>query len=193
MREFLIIGSKARTEKFSLNDLPGAGRIDILCRCVSSAFFLSHDIRRDVNVYLLLLGPPDPPKVLKIVGKEVKYMPPDERGIAGLIRKALEIKADKNWKKSTPGIYVAKKGLEELLDEVASDVYYLREDGEDIRKLKDNNALFVLGDHEGVPEELEEIVLRKAKKIIGIPTKSLMAEHCITIVHYELDRKQLNS
>lgn len=193
MREFLIIGSKAKTDKFSLNDLPGAGRIDILCRCVSSAFFLSHDIRRDVNVYLLLLGPPDPPKVIKIVGREVKYMPPDERGIAGLIRKALEVKADESWKKSSPGIYVAKKGLEELLDETALDVYYLREDGEDVRDFETKDGLFVLGDHKGVPRELEEIILSKAKKIIGIPTKSLMAEHCITILHYELDRKQLNS
>ncbi len=187
MRKFLVIGNKAKTGKFSLNDLPGAGRMDILCRCVSAAFFLSHDIRRDVEVYLLLLGPPDPPKVVKIVGERVKYMPPDERGIAGLIRKALEVKSGRDWREVSPGIYVAKKNLEELLE--GEEVYYLKEGGEDIRELEVNEALFVLGDHIGVPEGLEEMILRRAKKVVGIPTRSLMAEHCITIVHYELDRK----
>ena len=57
MRDFLIIGHKALTSgNFSLNDMPGAaGRMDILCRCTSAALFLSHDMRRDVQVHLLLL------------------------------------------------------------------------------------------------------------------------------------------
>ncbi|MEM3391660.1 MAG: tRNA (pseudouridine(54)-N(1))-methyltransferase TrmY, partial [Archaeoglobaceae archaeon] len=71
MRSFLIIGNEAVTEPFNLNDIPGAGRMDILCRCVSQALFLSHSIRKDVEVFSLLLGKPDPPKVVRIVSNEL--------------------------------------------------------------------------------------------------------------------------
>jgi len=67
MKDFIIIGHKAVTAPFSLNDLPGtAGRMDILCRCVNAALFLSHDLRRDVRVYLVLKGEPDPPKLIRL-------------------------------------------------------------------------------------------------------------------------------
>ncbi|HID42466.1 MAG TPA: tRNA (pseudouridine(54)-N(1))-methyltransferase TrmY, partial [Archaeoglobaceae archaeon] len=36
MRGFLVVGNRAATGNFNLNDLPGsAGRMDILCRCVA--------------------------------------------------------------------------------------------------------------------------------------------------------------
>jgi len=66
MRGFLVVGNKAVTKPFSLKDLAGsAGRMDILCRCVAQALFISHGIRKDSEIYLLLLGKPDPPKALK--------------------------------------------------------------------------------------------------------------------------------
>jgi len=194
MRGFLVIGNKAVTRPFSLKDLAGsAGRMDILCRCVAQAMFISHGIRRDSEIYLLLLGDPDPPKALRILGNEVKYMAPDERNIGGLIRKALSIKVDKDWKISTPGIYVARKNLKDLLDELSNrydQIIYLREDGVDIREVvsKIKNPLFVLGDHLGVREEDERLILKYADMIISLSPISLQADQCIVIVHYELDR-----
>jgi len=193
MRAFLIVGNKAVTKPFSLKDLAGsAGRMDIICRCIAQALFISHGIRRDVEVYVLLLGKPDPPKALKILGKEVKYMAPDERNIGGLIRKALSLEVGKDWKQSTPGIYIARKSLKELLDELSKrfDVVYLREDGVDIRKIacEFKNPLFVLGDHIGLKPEDEELVLNYAKQIVSVSKLSLQADQCIVIVHYELDR-----
>ncbi|HIP63446.1 MAG TPA: tRNA (pseudouridine(54)-N(1))-methyltransferase TrmY [Archaeoglobus profundus] len=194
MRGFLVIGNKAVTRPFSLKDLAGsAGRMDILCRCVAQAMFISHGIRRDSEIYLLLLGDPDPPKALKILGNEVKYMAPDERNIGGLIRKALSIKVDKDWKISTPGIYIARKSLKDLLDELSNkydQIIYLREDGVDIREIvsKIKNPLFILGDHIGVREEDEKLILKYADMIISLSPISLQADQCIVIVHYELDR-----
>ena len=51
MRYFVIIGHKAATTgSFKLDDIAGgAGRLDILVRCVNSAFFLSHNLRKDVE------------------------------------------------------------------------------------------------------------------------------------------------
>ncbi len=194
MRAFLIIGNRAATGKFNLNDLPGsAGRMDIMCRCIASALFLSHDVRRDVEVYLLLLGPPDPPKVVKVVGEEVRYMAPDERNIGGLLSKALAVKVDKIWRQSTPGIYVARKTLEELLDELVERyvIYYMREDGRDIRDIGfGESSLFILGDHLGVGEDMEAIIKERCQEVVSIPTRKLQADHCIVIAHYELDRKR---
>uniref|UniRef100_A0A7J2TKK5 tRNA (pseudouridine(54)-N(1))-methyltransferase n=1 Tax=Archaeoglobus fulgidus TaxID=2234 RepID=A0A7J2TKK5_ARCFL len=192
MRGFLIVGNEAFTEPFNLNDLPGAGRIDVLCRCVSQALFLSHSIRKDVEVYLLLLGKPDPPKAVKIVSNELKRMSPDERNIAGHIRKAVGFKISKEWTETNSGIFVARKDIRELLEELSKKykIYYLREDGRDIRDEVSSikSPLFVLGDHLGLKQSEEDAVLEMAEKVISVSRLSLMAEQCITIVHYELDR-----
>ncbi|ADB58497.1 tRNA (pseudouridine(54)-N(1))-methyltransferase TrmY [Archaeoglobus profundus] len=193
MRGFLIVGNKAVTKPFSLKDLAGsAGRMDIICRCIAQALFISHGIRRDVEVYVLLLGEPDPPKALKIVGSEVRYMAPDERNIGGIIRKALSLKVDYSWKRSTPGVYIARKNLIDLLEELSKkyNVVYLREDGVDIRDVacRLENPLFVLGDHIGLREEDEKTVMKYAKIVVSVSKLSLQADQCIVIVHYELDR-----
>ena len=51
MRYFVITGHRAvSTGDFKLDDIAGgAGRLDILVRCVNSAFFLSHNLRKDVE------------------------------------------------------------------------------------------------------------------------------------------------
>ena len=196
-RGFLIVGNKAVTKPFSLNDLAGsAGRMDILCRFIAQALFISHGIRKNVEVYLLLLGEPEPPKAIKIVGKEVKTMAPDERNIAGLIRKALKIECNKNWKRSTSGIYISKKNLKELLDELTNryKIIYLKETGKDIRnfvKQIDKDCLFILGDHLGLSEEQERIVKDYASEVISVSPISLQADQCVVIVHYELDRSTI--
>lgn len=193
MRAFLIVGNKAVTKPFNLNDLAGsAGRMDIICRCIAQSLFVSHGIRRNVEVYVLLLGSPDPPKALKIVGSEVRYMAPDERNVGGIIRKALSLDVGKDWRISSPGVYVARKNLEELLEELSRvyEIVYLREDGVDIRDVACDlkNPLFVLGDHIGLKEEDERLVLKYAKMVVSVSKLSLQADQCIVIVHYELDR-----
>lgn len=194
MRGFLVIGNEALTEPFNLSDLPGAGRMDILCRCVSQALFLSHSIRKDVEVFLVLLGKPDPPKVIRIRSNELRRMSPDERNIAGHIRKAVGFKISKEWTETNSGIFVARKTLLELLKELSRSykVYYMREDGKDLREIisRINDPLFVVGDHIGVKREEEEIVLGFTDTIVSVSKLSLMAEQCIAIANYELDRIQ---
>ncbi|MHC1624789.1 MAG: hypothetical protein ACXQS2_02175, partial [Methermicoccaceae archaeon] len=87
----VFIGNIMRSSgDFSLNDLPGAGRMDIACRCVNSAFFLSHDLRRNVNIYLHLMGGPAPQRTVMMRGNSIRYLNPDERSAASLISKALK-------------------------------------------------------------------------------------------------------
>lgn len=112
MIRFAVIGHLAHTAgDFSLSDMPGgAGRLDILCRCVNTSLFLSHGMRRDVEVYLVLLGQPDPPKTILFSGERVRYLSPDERSAGSLIKKALALPAGDEFRESTPGVYIRKGG-----------------------------------------------------------------------------------
>ena len=86
MRYFVITGHKAATDgSFKLDDLAGgAGRMDILVRCVNSAFVMSHNLRKDAEIYLVLEGGEDAPKTVRFQGSTVKYLNPDERSTASL-------------------------------------------------------------------------------------------------------------
>jgi tRNA (pseudouridine54-N1)-methyltransferase len=195
MKNFLIIGHKAVTETFSLNDLPGAaGRMDILCRCVNAALFLSHDIRRDVRVFLVLKGEPSPPKIIRFDGSTVRYLSPDERSCASLIKKALEKKARDFWTESSTGVSILKGDMEAIIKEMDIKVSYMREDGKDIRANKfdeHSDKLFVLGDHMGLTEAEEKIICGYEHEMISVGPLSLHADHCIVLLHNEMDRQGL--
>jgi len=189
MKEFIIIGNKAVTTPFSLNDLPGAaGRMDILCRCVNASLFLSHDLRRDVRVYLVLKGGAQP-MLIRFEGAAVRYLSPDERSAASLIKKALEKGAQGFWTESMPGVSIRKGDLCDLLDELNRKITYLREDGIDIRvKQLDTDPLFILGDHLGLTDDEEKIIEAHEHEIINVGPLSLHADHCIILLHNEMDR-----
>ncbi len=189
MRAFIVLGHKVPlTPNFSLNDLPGsAGRLDILCRCVTAAFCLSHGIRRDVTVYLVLQNQ----IVLRLEGRRLKHLNPDERSTAALIQKALKACTERTGTEieSTPGIFVASGGLPHVLQRVADEgltVYWLHERGSPIRHVQlSTDAAFVLSDHlEFLPEE--EAILADFPKL-SLGPLSLHADHCIVLAHNELD------
>ncbi len=197
MLEFIVVGHKARTDgNFNLNDLPGSGgRMDILCRCVNCALFLSHDLRRDVVIYLVLLGEPDAPRIVKFEGKNVRYLNPDERSSGSLIKKALEKSAIPRWRESTPGVWIRLGDFADLLEEVLTDkksLFYLLEDGGDIRdEFKENMpeyTVFVMGDHTGMTPEEETVIQDLDAKTINVGPISLHADHCIILVNNEIDR-----
>ena len=163
MRRFVVVGHRAITSaEFNLNDLCGStGRLDVLLRCINSAFFLSHDLRRDVELYLVLRGKPDPSKTIRLVGNELKYLNPDERSTAALIRNSLLKKLDKAEVMSTPGIYISKSSFEEVIESLAkiSKIVYLRESGRKLvpSKLK-RDWTFILGDDKDMSNEEEAVI-----------------------------------
>lgn len=189
---FILKASVAKTSKeFSLNDLPGdGGRMDIVSRCVNSTFFLSHDIRRDTEFVAVFEGEPSPPVTMRFIGNRLKYLSPDERCIAGLIKKGLE-KVENIETESTPGIYVSKKSFREVIEEIDSEIIYLHEEGEPLETidLEGDSIAFVLGDHIGLTQE-DEALLKNSKKV-SISPMVLHADHCIIIVHNVFDRKNL--
>ncbi len=193
MRTFIVVGHKATTSPdFSLEDIPGtSGRLDILCRCINASFVLSHGIRKDVNVYLVLLGG-EMPKTLQLKGDELKHLNPDERTTAALLKKALALEAAAEWTRSTPGIFVRTGGLAELLSDMKEKkLVYLREDGRDIRTFNENplkgDLAFVLGDHTGMTPEEESMIDQAGAAVVSVGPTSLHADHCIVLVNWALD------
>lgn len=191
-RIFVIVAGKAVTSKFNINDLPGsAGRMDLVCRFIAQSLFISHGIRKNVRVYAVLKGPPDPPKSIRIEGSEVRYLAPDERNIAGMINKALKENVSSEWKKVSPGVYLSRKGLQDIIEELSDRrIYYLREDGEDVMFADIENPAFIIGDHLGVDEEDERIILEKAKNVISLGKLPYHSDQCVTILNYILDRRE---
>jgi tRNA (pseudouridine54-N1)-methyltransferase len=196
MRRFVVIGHRAVTSgDFKLDDLAGGtGRLDVLLRCINSAFFLSHNIRRDTEIHLILQGPPHPPKTVRLVGSELKYLNPDERSTAALVRNALLQKVAAE-ERSSPGIYVSNRSYRDVLSLVpkGEQIVYLREDGTDVREFQfEQDVTFVLGDDQDLTLEEEGMLLKYEPKIISLGPASYHADHCISIVNNELDRRGLS-
>jgi tRNA (pseudouridine54-N1)-methyltransferase len=194
MRRFVVVGHKAATAAdFKLEDLAGsAGRLDILLRCVNSAFFLSHGIRRDVEVFLVLQGEPRPPVTVRISGAEVRYLNPDERSTGALVRNAL-LKLGEGEVRSSPGIYVSRRSFAEVIELLApqGELVYLREDGEDVRSKRfPEDVTFVLSDHQDLTPEEEAMLLVRSPSVVRLGPRSYHADHCIVIMNAELDRQE---
>ncbi len=195
MRRFVVMGHRAITSAdFKLDDLCGStGRLDILLRCVNSAFFLSHGVRKDVEVVLMLLGEPNPPKTIRFNGGEVKYLNPDERSTAALIRNALLQKGE-GERRCSPGIYVSERGYEEVLSNMSKEsrMHFLHEKGQDVRTASfGHDSTFVLGDDQDLTQVEEEILMRYSPMRLSLGPISYHADHCITLVNNELDRRGL--
>ena len=185
-----------------MNDLPGsAGRMDVLCRCVTAALFISFGMRRDVNVHLVLKGEPGPQKIVRFNGETMRSLNPDERSSGSLIQKALLVEAGELETQSTTGVFVRTGNLARLLDEFRErPLFYLKEDGEDIfdilsgaqtesiEQLK--NGVFILGDNQGVFEDDEALIENETATHLSVSPISLLTSQCITLILNALDRTE---
>jgi tRNA (pseudouridine54-N1)-methyltransferase len=190
VRRFAIIGSTATaSDEFSLDDFPGtSGRLDVLVRCVRAALLHSHGVRRDAIVYLVLLGGPRAPRTLRFEGASAKFVRPDERALATLVKKSLATTADddkKGFVEVRPGVSVARGGVAIVLaDAPKAARYVLDESGEDIRGVTiEDDALFFVGDHLGF-----DTAGIGAARAIAIGPTSLHSDDVVAIVSNEIDR-----
>lgn len=184
MREFLLKACQATTSSFSLNDLPGAGRMDLVCRCIIAGLWISDELRKDTLFHVLLEGKPNPPKLITFNPKKMKRVYPDERNIASHIKIALSGMKEQ-------GINISTKSFEEIIEENSNkQLIYLHQDGKDIRDFKfKKNLFFILGDHSGLDKKSEKILDSIKAEKISIGPKVYMASHVIAIVNNELDRR----
>jgi len=191
-RHFYLKSHARTSPEINLKDLPGsAGRMDVVARCINSAFWLSHDIRRNVVFHTILHGEPSPPVYIRIEGDKLRKVSPDERNIAIFIKKAIERLKEDMEIESTPGIFVSRKNFEQLLEENKNKEFYLLdEEGEDIENVKiEGEPFFFLGDHMEMEEEEKEMLYKYGARVISIGKKSYLSSHCIAIINWWMDRK----
>jgi tRNA (pseudouridine54-N1)-methyltransferase len=200
MRRFILVGQRARTARdFPLDDICGAGgRWDLLARCVQATLFIAHDLRRDSELVIVALGPPDPPKSIRVVGREARNLNPDERSTVALLSRALELHLPANGREvgSSPGIYASRRDREQVLDSCGdSHLVLLDEQGDvDGKELPSvvgaDDATLVLGDDMGLTEEQLASVRTRGATEVCLGPMALHADHCIAIVHNLLDRAE---
>ncbi|WP_276272920.1 tRNA (pseudouridine(54)-N(1))-methyltransferase TrmY [Haloarcula litorea] len=191
MRQFVVVGHDApTTDEFSLDDLAGgAGRLDVLCRCVNSAFFLSHAIREDVRCHLVLADE----YTVTFEGSDLRRLNPDERSTAALIRNALAERAEAIGHvpvETSPGVSLTRRGFAGTLDAVAREgtVVQLHEDGDPATAVDPPaDPVFVLSDHHDFTAAETDLLADAADRRLSLGPRALHADHAITVAHSYLD------
>lgn len=189
MREFVVVGHEVPVDPdFPLDDLAGgAGRLDILCRCVAAAFLRSHGLRTDVRVHLVVQDR----LTLRFDGAELRYLSPEERNVASLIRHGLAAAEEivgRRPVESTPGITVANRTFAEVIDGLEGTPVELHEDGDPVVEFAPpDRPAFVLSDHRDFSTAEADRLASAAAARVRLGPERLHADHAITIAHNFLD------
>jgi tRNA (pseudouridine54-N1)-methyltransferase len=198
MRRFVVVGRDATaSDAFSLEDLPGtSGRLDVGLRCLRAALLVSHGLRRDVVVYLVLGGGPRAPRVLRVRGEDARFLRPDERSLAVLAKKALAGGDDESenagFVERRPGVAVARGGVACVVADVGSaSLYVLEEGARDLRQAPAfaDDVVFFLGDPGGFDESVRRQLASLGATSLSIGPVGVHAEDAVAVVSNELDRR----
>ena len=196
MRRFVLIGQTAfASSDFSLEDLPGSsGRLDVLLRSLRAALLVSHGLRRDVQVFLVLRGGSAGPRLLRVDGRSAKFLRPDERSLATLVKKTLAASesAHDSFVELRPGLSLRDGDLSELLEDAGdAPCFVLHEEGTDLRAqpLVSDDAWFFIGDHLGFDVVSLALLERHGCQRLSVGPLSLHSDDVVAVLGNELDRR----
>lgn len=202
-RFVVILRDGLASDGFLLDDVPGtSGRLDIGLRCIRAAMLVSHGLRPDVILYLVLGGGPKAPRTLRIRSSEVRFLRPDERSLAVVAKKVLASHADQGvagFVDVKPGVSLAAGGLERVLEDAttAATLHLLDEAGADIRDAASltsrDDLVFFIGDPAGFDDDARALLTKAGARPLNVGPLSLHAEDVVSVVSNELDRRQIGS
>ena len=176
-RRFIIVSNTVDTSKpLSLNSLTGYGRLDVLCRCISSSFFLSNRFRKDVilHIYFNINK-----LILEINGSTVRGINPDERAIAGVLKRIFS-------GLDYSGIKFYKGTLTNLLSEFQP--VLLDQKGRQLQSRFLKYQSFLIGDQVGYPSGYEQSFLGLEK--ISLGSIEYLSSQTINILNFRLDQEE---
>ncbi|MES2155289.1 MAG: tRNA (pseudouridine(54)-N(1))-methyltransferase TrmY [bacterium] len=196
MRRFVTVSHTGESSgDWSLNELSAAaGRVDVLCRNMQAAFFLSHGLREDVESYAVFARSPVRQKTVRIEGAKIQMLNPDERSTAARLQQALKASwSVPDWKEVQRGLSVAAFGLEELLVDLKGKGTFVLLDpaGAAIDSwMPPADPILLLSDH--VPFSAAEY---RAIEAAGAQRVSLgphwyHGNHAIAVAQWWMDRRQ---
>jgi tRNA (pseudouridine54-N1)-methyltransferase len=190
MRQFVVVGHDAPTTgDFSLDDLSGAGRLDLLARCVIDGLLTSHGIREGGRVHLVLRDD----VTLRLDGATLRNLHPDERSAAALIRSALAERdraVGHQPVEVSPGLSLVGVGLAETLDALADagPLVRLGLDGAPARETPaPSDPVFVLSDHRAFSDADRAVLDERTVRTVSLGPVALHANQAITVAHNWLD------
>jgi len=187
MRTFIVYSKTASTAPY-IKDLKGAGRIDILLHSIVSALFASHDFRDDVELHLILMGPPNSPRHIIMKYKEDNTI--SKKNLKKTIEIALRKYKEGETREVHPGVFIDNKSIQQVLDDFeGKDVFVLDGNGihiKEVEKKKLEDGVFILGDHEGFDKKVKKF-LKKNTQRLSLGPQIYFTSQAITIINYELD------
>jgi len=196
VRRFVLIGQTASASgDFSVEDLPStSGRLDVLLRALRAALLVSHGLRRDVLVYLVLRGGVTAPRLLRVDGRTAKFLRPDERSLATLVKKTLQALPEpgKSFVEVRPGLELCTGDVPEILTEVGTTpCFVLDEAGPDLRQqgLAADDAWFFVGDHLGFDVVSLALLERHGCQRVSVGPVSVHSDDVVALVSNDLDRR----
>lgn len=197
MRRIVLLGQKAlASPDFLLDDLAGtSGRLDVLVRALRASLLVSHGLRAEAVAYLVLLGGPRAPRSVRFEGAHARFLRPEERSLATLLKKVLAAPepevAEGVFGAVKPGIAVARGALAAVLADVGkAPLYVLEEGAPDVRSSPlDPAGTFIFGDHLGYDAASRELLKEAGAVPLGLGPVSVHVEDAVAVLMNELDRR----
>jgi len=184
-RRFVCVGHDApTTPDFPLEGLPSAaGRLDLLSRSLVAGLLVSHGIRDDAEVVLVL----GDEVAVRFAGADLRGLHPDERSAAALVRTALEGARDAVGPLENevgPGVHVSMRGFEEVVRDVEGTVVALHEEGDPAGETAPPaDPTFVLSDHREFTDAEAAVLEEVADARVSLGPRAIHADQAVAVAN----------
>jgi tRNA (pseudouridine54-N1)-methyltransferase len=167
--------------------------MDEVARAASTAFTISNGLRRDTELTILFVSEP-PPKArrIRLLGSGLRYLNPDERSTAALLKNALVRSSTlPRDLEASPGLIVGPVQPLASLEEFAREpgTIWLTESGGPFNAAVSATPSVgaVLSDPEDPTAEEREVLQRVGVPPVSLGPVSLRASQCIDVLHHRWD------
>jgi len=195
----LVLEEKVPDVNFSLKNLPGSSKIDVVARNILATF----PCISDFNVEYIAFFSKNNPASLTVTNLVSRQKPYDEIEIASLIKESLKKNECPNSSNKSALEHFKWQSYKDAniffkeIKEIYESIFYLQENGEPfddiIPKLQTTDScLFIFGGRHDISEGIEKIVYNIATSRVSLGSRSYLASTCITYVLFELEKLEKN-